>query len=77
VKLWAGPEVDEIWKAIKPDETILDANWHHATTMSSVGEKREITREQLRLRSRPPYSDKTPQQWIAMLGPAIREPLAA
>ena len=73
-KLWSGPEVDEIWAVLKPGESIVSIGWAGVTVSLAVGESRQISRADLRLRSRPSYSDKSPEQWIAMTGPPIVDP---
>jgi hypothetical protein len=64
-----GPELDELFAVLKPDEQILAVDWQAATVALPNGERRIITRQSLRLRSRPSYSHKSPEQWIANWSP--------
>lgn len=75
-RLWRGdgPERDTIWRVLKSDETIVAANWKGCTIAGPNGEQRTVTREALRLLSKPAHRD--PQQWISQWT-AIRDPDAA
>ena len=74
---WSGGvEIDELWKALQSDEQIVKVNYLGATIVGPAG-GRTITREALRLRSKPGYSDKSDGEWVRMNGPEIRDPAEA
>ena len=78
-KLWRGPngcpEIEQLFAALKPGETIKSFDWEKAVVGGPGGE-RILTRRELRLRDRPAYSTISEEDWIARSAP-IKPPEAS
>jgi len=78
-KLWTvrggAPEIDALFMALKPGETVKSFDWEKAVVAGPAGE-RILTRRALRLRDRPSYSTVSEEDWINRSAP-IRPPEAS